>query len=88
MLRPPGVIPAATLADRRARESLGIPADAAPAAERDCDAIGAVSACAVLGDAGMVELVSLCGYYTQVSFLLNAFTVPLPPDALPMWADS
>jgi 4-carboxymuconolactone decarboxylase len=42
----------------------------------------------ILGDAGMVELVSLCGYYTLVSFLLNAFTVPLPPDALPMWADS
>jgi 4-carboxymuconolactone decarboxylase len=41
-----------------------------------------------LGDAGMVELVSLCGYYTLVSFLLNAFTVPLPPDALPMWAES
>ena len=38
-----------------------------------------------LGDAGMVELVSLCGYYTLVSFLLNAFEVPLPPDAAPMW---
>ena len=42
----------------------------------------------ILGDAGMVELVALCGYYTLVSFLLNAFTVPLPPDALPMWAES
>ena len=41
-----------------------------------------------LGDAGMVELVALCGYYTLISFLLNAFTVPLPPDALPMWAGS
>ncbi|HJZ07011.1 MAG TPA: hypothetical protein VJ283_02945, partial [Trebonia sp.] len=40
----------------------------------------------LLGDVGMVELVSLCGYYTLISFLLNAFTVPLPPDALPMWA--
>jgi len=39
-----------------------------------------------LGDAGMVELVSLCGYYTLISFLLNAFAVPLPPDAAPMWA--
>ncbi len=29
----------------------------------------------------MVELVSLCGYYTLVSFLLNAFDVPLLPDA-------
>ena len=42
----------------------------------------------ILGDAGMVELVSLCGYYTLVSFLLNAFAVPLPPDAAPMWAES
>jgi 4-carboxymuconolactone decarboxylase len=41
----------------------------------------------ILGDAGMVELVSLCGYYTLVSFLLNAFAVPLPPDASPMWAE-
>jgi len=42
----------------------------------------------LLGDAGMVELVSLCGYYTLISFLLNAFAVPLPPRAQPMWADS
>jgi 4-carboxymuconolactone decarboxylase len=40
----------------------------------------------LLGDAGMVELVSLCGYYTLISFLLNAFAVPLPPGAAPMWA--
>jgi 4-carboxymuconolactone decarboxylase len=43
---------------------------------------------AFLGDAGMVELVSLCGYYTLISFLLNAFAAPLPPDAAPMWAGS
>jgi 4-carboxymuconolactone decarboxylase len=41
---------------------------------------------AILGDAGMVELVSLCGYYTLISFLLNAFDVPLPPGAAPVWA--
>ena len=40
----------------------------------------------LLGDAGLVELVSLCGYYTLISFLLNAFAVPLPPGAAPMWA--
>ena len=40
-----------------------------------------------LGDAGMVELVSLCGYYTLISYLLNAFAVPLPPGAAPMWPD-
>ena len=38
----------------------------------------------LLGDAGVVELVSLCGYYTLVSFLLNAFEVPLPPGASPV----
>jgi 4-carboxymuconolactone decarboxylase len=39
----------------------------------------------LLGDAGMVELVSLCGYYTLISYLLNAFAVPLPPGASPQW---
>jgi len=37
----------------------------------------------LLGDSGMVELVALCGYYTLISFLLNAFAVPLPPGAAP-----
>lgn len=41
--------------------------------------------CELLGDAGVVELVCLCGYYTLVSFLLNAFEVPLPPGASPAW---
>ena len=41
-----------------------------------------------LGDAGMVELVSLCGYYTLISYLLNAFAVPLPAGATPAWPDS
>src|SRR6266568_2179649 len=41
----------------------------------------------LLGDAGMVELVSLCGYYTLISYLLNAFTVPLPPGARPQWGE-
>ena len=31
-----------------------------------------------LGDDGLVELVTLAGYYTLVSFTLNAFEVPLP----------
>lgn len=39
----------------------------------------------LLGDAGLVELVSMCGYYTLVSFLLNAFAVPLPAGAAPAW---
>jgi 4-carboxymuconolactone decarboxylase len=42
----------------------------------------------LLGDTGVVELVSLCGYYTLISFLLNAFAVPLPPGAEPEWGKS
>jgi 4-carboxymuconolactone decarboxylase len=37
----------------------------------------------LLGDACLVELVALCGYYTLICFLLNAFDVPLPPGAEP-----
>jgi 4-carboxymuconolactone decarboxylase len=40
----------------------------------------------LLGDTGLVELVSLCGYYTLISYLLNAFAVPVPPGAEPKWA--
>ena len=39
----------------------------------------------LLGDAALVELVSLCGYYTLISYLLNAFAVPVPPGATLMW---
>ena len=39
----------------------------------------------LLGDQGVVELVALCGYYTLVSFTLNAFAVPLPPGVEPAW---
>ena len=41
----------------------------------------------LLGDEGMVELVSLCGYYVLVSFTLNAFAVGLPPGAEPVFTD-
>jgi 4-carboxymuconolactone decarboxylase len=41
----------------------------------------------LLGETGMVELVSLCGYYTLISYLLNAFAVPIPPGARPMWGN-
>jgi 4-carboxymuconolactone decarboxylase len=40
----------------------------------------------LLGDTGVVELVALCGYYTTISFLLNAFDVPPPAGVGPMWA--
>ena len=39
----------------------------------------------LLGDQGMVELVSICGYYTLISFLLNAFDVQLPEGTAPRW---
>jgi 4-carboxymuconolactone decarboxylase len=39
----------------------------------------------LLGDAGMVELVTLCGYYTLISYLLNAFAAPLPAGSVPRW---
>jgi 4-carboxymuconolactone decarboxylase len=42
----------------------------------------------LLGDAGLVELVSLCGYYTLISYLLNAFAVPVPPGAEPKWPEA
>ena len=29
-----------------------------------------------LGDAGLVDLVGLCGYYTLISMTINAFHVP------------
>ncbi len=51
------------------------------------DRDGYDAAHAFLGDAGMVELISLCGYYTMISFLLNALDVPLPPGAAPKWPD-
>ena len=39
----------------------------------------------LLGDRGIVELVTLCGYYTLVSFTLNAFEVGLPPGEATIW---
>jgi 4-carboxymuconolactone decarboxylase len=40
-----------------------------------------------LGDRGLVELVALCGYYTLVSYTLNAFEVPLPAGVPRTWPD-
>jgi 4-carboxymuconolactone decarboxylase len=38
-----------------------------------------------LGDVQIVELVTLIGYYTLVSFTLNAFDVGLPGGSDPQW---
>jgi len=43
------------------------------------------AAAELLGDRGIVELITLCGYYTLVSFTLNAFDVALPPGEAPTW---
>jgi len=51
------------------------------------DQPGYDAASRLLGDEGMVELVALCGYYTLVSYLLNAFAVPLPPGVAAQWPD-
>ena len=35
----------------------------------------------LLGDAGIVELVGILGYYVLISMTLNVFRVPLPKGA-------
>ncbi len=37
----------------------------------------------LLGDAGVVELVGILGYYVLISMTLNVFRMPLPEDAPP-----
>jgi 4-carboxymuconolactone decarboxylase len=46
------------------------------------------AAAGLLGESSMVELISLCGYYSLISFLLNSFEVPLPPGVQPNWAST
>jgi 4-carboxymuconolactone decarboxylase len=50
------------------------------------DAETYAAAHAFVGDRGMVELVSLVGYYSLVSFTLNAFEIGLPPGATPTFS--
>ena len=38
------------------------------------------------GEQGVVETVSLVGYYTMISMILNTARTPLPPDAAPALA--
>ncbi|MCK8785706.1 carboxymuconolactone decarboxylase family protein [Roseomonas sp. NAR14] len=42
------------------------------------------AALARFGEAGVIELIAACGYYTLVSMTLNVSRVPLPPDAAPL----
>ena len=55
------------------------------AADGHLDAGTYAAAQQLLGDAGLVELVALCGYYSLISFVLNAFDVELPPGQEPVW---
>jgi 4-carboxymuconolactone decarboxylase len=43
------------------------------------------AAAELLGEAGLVELVTLLGYYTVVALNLNAFRVGLPPGVEAVW---
>ncbi len=42
----------------------------------------------LLGEAGMIELASLVGYYCLISMILNLFEVPLPDGEPPRFADA
>ena len=44
------------------------------------------AASSLLGDVGVVELVTICGFYAFVSFVLNTFEVPPPDGAQPVFA--
>lgn len=71
------------LVDDDARAVHAVASQLATTGRIDADSYAAAQR--LLGDAGMVELVSLCGYYTLVSFTLNAFDVPLPPGESRTW---
>ena len=40
----------------------------------------------LVGDAGLVELFTLIGYYGLVAFFLNGFGIPLPEGEPYVWA--
>ena len=42
---------------------------------------------AEIGDALMVDLTTLVGYYTLLAMTLNAFRVPVPDGGAPVLAD-
>lgn len=46
------------------------------------------AAIAAVGPEGVVDLTHTIGYYSHISFILNAFEVPLPDGVEPRWADS
>jgi 4-carboxymuconolactone decarboxylase len=53
--------------------------------DRRVDDITYAAARRLLGERGMVELVTLIGYYCLISMMLNLFDVPLPEGESPNW---
>jgi 4-carboxymuconolactone decarboxylase len=39
----------------------------------------------IFGEQATVELVTTCGYYSMLSFLVNVVAIPLPVDVAPRW---
>jgi 4-carboxymuconolactone decarboxylase len=56
--------------------------------ERRVDDATYAAAERLLGERGMVELVTLIGYYCLISLLLNLFEVPLPEGEAVSWPAS
>ena len=53
--------------------------------DRRVDDATYAAAVVLLGEAGMVELAALVGYYCTISMILNLFEVPLPAGNDPVW---
>ena len=53
--------------------------------DRRVDDATYAAAVGLLGEAGMVELAALVGYYCTISMILNLFEVPLPTGNDPIW---
>lgn len=45
------------------------------------------AATAALGEAGLVEIIAIVGYYTLIGNILNAFQVPVPEGVAPPFAE-
>ena len=51
------------------------------------DGVTYETASRLFGDVGVIELVTICGFYAFVSFLLNTFEVSLPDGAEPVFGN-
>jgi 4-carboxymuconolactone decarboxylase len=46
-----------------------------------------LSELAILGAAGLVEVIAIIGYYTLIGNTLNVFQVPVPDEVTPPFAE-